>query len=73
LEGDFTNNLCVAEGGVMRKDVLQDELRQVGYDLVEGERQLAEQEALLVAHRQENKDVSKLEAALEQIVRRQMI
>ena len=51
----------------MRKDVLQDEVRQVGYDVVEGERQLAEQEALQVAHRQENKDVSKLEAALEQM------
>ena len=51
----------------MHQDALLDELRQVGRDVVEGERLLAEQEALLVALKQENKDVSMVEAALEQM------
>ena len=51
----------------MHRDVLLDELRQVGRDVVEGERLLAEQEALLIALKRENKDVRKVEAALEQM------
>jgi hypothetical protein len=51
----------------MRMHVLLDELRQVGRDVVEGERQLAEQEALLVALKREGKDVSKVKAALDQM------
>ena len=51
----------------MHKDVLQDELRQVGRDVVEGERQLAEQEALLVALGGKNEDVRKLKAELERM------
>jgi hypothetical protein len=51
----------------MQQDALMDELRQVGRDVVEGERLLAEQEALLVALKQENKDVRMVEAALEQM------
>ena len=51
----------------MHRDVLLDELRQVGRDVVEGERLLAEQEALLIALKRENKDVRKVEAALEQL------
>ena len=51
----------------MYRDVLLDELRQIARDVVEGERQLAEQEALLVALRREGKDVGKVEAALEQM------
>ena len=51
----------------MHQDALMDVLRQVGRDVVEGERRLAEQEALLVALRRENKDVGKAEAALEQM------
>jgi hypothetical protein len=51
----------------MRQDALMDELRQVGRDVVEGERLLAEQEALLVALKRENKDVRKVEAELEQM------
>jgi hypothetical protein len=51
----------------MRMHVLLDELRQVGCDVVEGERQLAEQEALLIALKRENKDVSKVEAVLERM------
>jgi hypothetical protein len=38
-----------------------------GVDVVEGERQLAEQEALLVALKREGKDVSKVKAALDQM------
>ena len=51
----------------MHQDALMDELRQVGRDVVEGERLLAEQEALLRALKQENKDVRMVEAALEQM------
>jgi hypothetical protein len=51
----------------MHQDALLDELRQIGRDVVEGERLLAEQEALLVALKRENKDVTKVEAALEQM------
>ena len=51
----------------MHQDALLDELRRVGRDVVEGERQLAEQEALLVALKRKNKDVRKVEAALEQL------
>ena len=51
----------------MHLDALLDELRQVGRDVVEGERLRAEQEALLVALKQENKDVRMVEAALEQM------
>jgi anthranilate phosphoribosyltransferase len=58
---------AVEKGAAMRVDVLLDELRQVGRDVVEGERQLAEQEALLVALKREGKDVSKVKAALDQM------
>ena len=51
----------------MHLDALLDELRQIGRDVVEGERQLAEQEALLITLKQENKDVSRVEAVLEQM------
>jgi hypothetical protein len=51
----------------MYRDALLDELRQVGRDVVEGERQLAEQEALLVALKREGNDARKVEAALEQM------
>ena len=51
----------------MHQDALMDELRQVGRDVVEGERLLAEQEALLIALKRENKDVRMVEAALEQM------
>jgi hypothetical protein len=57
----------VEKGAAMRMHVLLDELRQVGRDVVEGERQLAEQEALLIALKRENKDVSKVEAVLERM------
>jgi hypothetical protein len=51
----------------MHQDALLDGLRRVGRDVVEGERQLAEQEALLVALKRKNKEVRKVEAALEQL------
>jgi hypothetical protein len=51
----------------MYRDALLDEIRRVGHDVVEGERQLAEQEALLVALKREGKDVSKVKAALDQM------
>lgn len=49
----------------VHKDTLLDELRRVERDVVEGERQLAEQEALLVSLKLQNHDVSKAQALLE--------
>jgi hypothetical protein len=52
-------------GGVMYRDSLLDELRRVEHDVVEGEHQLAEQEALLVSLKRQNEDISKPSALLE--------
>ena len=51
----------------MHRDALLNELRQIGRDVVESERQLAEQEALLFALERKNEDVRKLNAELEQM------
>lgn len=50
--------------GVYR-DSLMDELRTSELAVVEGERQLAEQEALLVNLKKQDRDVSQAELALE--------
>ena len=50
--------------GVYR-DSLTDELRTSELAVVEGERQLAEQEALLVNLKKQDRDVSQAELALE--------
>jgi len=49
----------------MYRDSLLDDLGRVERDVVEGERQLAEQEALLVALRRQNEDTGKASALLE--------
>jgi hypothetical protein len=49
----------------MYGDSLLDELRRVEHDVVEGERQLAEQEALLVSLKRQNEDIRKPSALLE--------
>jgi anthranilate phosphoribosyltransferase len=49
----------------VHKDTLLDELRRVERDVVQGERQLAEQEALLVSLKLQNHDVSEAQALLE--------
>ena len=51
----------------MRRDVLLDELSRVERDVVEGERQLAEQEARVVALKRENGGVLKAQAELERM------
>ena len=53
-----------AADGVYR-DSLMDELRRIELAVVEGERQLAEQEALLVSLKKQDGDVSQAELALE--------
>ena len=53
-----------AADGVSR-DSLMDELRRIELAVVEGERQLAEQEALLVNLEKQDGDVSQAELALE--------
>lgn len=47
------------------RDSLMDELRRIELAVVEGERQLAEQEALLANLKKQNGDVSRTELALE--------
>jgi hypothetical protein len=53
-----------APDGVYR-DSLMDELRRIELAVVEGERQLAEQEALLVRLKEQDGDVSQAKLALE--------
>ena len=53
-----------AADGVYR-DSLMDELRRIELAVVEGERQLAEQEALLVSLKKQDGDVSLAELTLE--------
>ena len=55
----------VAESGAMHRDALQDELRRLELDVVEGERQLAEQEARTVTLKRQGEDVSNAESVLE--------
>jgi hypothetical protein len=49
----------------MYKDAILEELGRVERDVVEAERQLAEQEALLVALERQNEDTSKARAVLD--------
>lgn len=49
----------------MHRDALLDELSRVERDVVEGERRLAEQEALLVVLKKENGDLSEAQAVLD--------
>ena len=49
----------------MYATAIYDELRQVEREVVEGERRLAEQEALVVDLKRQNQDTAKAEAELE--------
>lgn len=49
----------------MYKDAIMDELRQIELEVVEGEKRLAEYEALLVEMKRSNEDTSRVEAELE--------
>ncbi|QOG23097.1 hypothetical protein [Bradyrhizobium sp. USDA 3456] len=51
----------------MYRTAIYDELQQVERDVVEGERRLAEQEALIVEMKQQNEDTAKAEAELERM------
>jgi hypothetical protein len=55
----------------MYRDSLLNELRQAELAVVNGERQLAEQEALLVSLKTQNDDVSEAQAGLEMMRRNQ--
>lgn len=48
----------------MNRDTIVDELRRLEGEVVEAERELAEQEALLVRLKSERQDVSKVASAL---------
>lgn len=49
---------------MMYKDAITDELRQIELDVVEGERRLAELEALLIELKRLNEDTTKVQAEL---------
>ncbi|MCA6122945.1 hypothetical protein J6500_13705 [Bradyrhizobium sp. WSM 1704] len=49
----------------MHKEALMDELRRIERDVVEGERRLAEHEALLIEMKRLNQDTTKIQAELE--------
>jgi hypothetical protein len=49
----------------MHRDSLLDELRRVEREVVEGERELADQEARLVALKRQNQDIGGAQAELE--------
>ncbi|QOZ68827.1 hypothetical protein SAMN05192541_14853 [Bradyrhizobium arachidis] len=51
----------------MYRTAIYDELQQVEREVVEGERRLAEQEALIVEMKQQNEDTAKAEAELERM------
>ncbi|WP_050426412.1 hypothetical protein [Bradyrhizobium tropiciagri] len=56
----------------MYKDAIMDELRQIELDVVEGERRLAELEALLIESKRLNEDTTKVQADLEVMRRNQL-
>ena len=56
----------------MYKDAIMDELRQIELDVVEGERRLAELEALLVELKRLNEDTTKVQDELEVTRRNQL-
>ena len=56
----------------MYKDAIMDELRQIELDVVEGERRLAEQEALLIELKRLNEDATKVQAELEVMRKNQL-
>lgn len=51
----------------MYRDAIGDELRQIERDVVEGERRLARQEALIVELKRQQQDTSKAEIELERM------
>lgn len=51
----------------MYTTAIDDELRQVERDVVEGERRLAEQEALVIELKRQNQDTANAEAELERM------
>ncbi|MGY4568539.1 uncharacterized protein (DUF3084 family) [Bradyrhizobium sp. USDA 3256] len=56
----------------MYKDAIMDELRQIEIDVIEGERRLAELEALLIELKRLNEDTTKVEAELEVMRKNQL-
>ncbi|QOZ26051.1 hypothetical protein CI1B_53460 [Bradyrhizobium ivorense] len=56
----------------MYKESIMDELRQIEIDVVEGERRLAEKEALLIELKQRNEDTRRVEAELDVMRRSQL-
>jgi hypothetical protein len=51
----------------VKNEAVYDELRRIESEVVQGERQLAQQEALLVALQRQNEDTSKVRAELKEM------
>ena len=62
---NIVDEFALCSGSVMHREVILEELGRVERDVVEGERQLAEQEALLVALKGQNLDLTEARALLE--------
>ena len=62
---NIVDEFARCSGSVMHREVILEELGRVERDVVEGERQLAEQEALLVALKGQNLDLTEARALLE--------
>ncbi|MCA1402782.1 hypothetical protein A6X20_24720 [Bradyrhizobium elkanii] len=56
----------------MHKDSIMDELRQIERDVVEGEKRLAEQEALLIELKRSNESTIKAQAQFEMMRKAQL-
>ena len=56
----------------MYKDSIMDELRQIERDVVEGEKRLAEQEALLIELKRSNESTIKAQAQFEMMRKAQL-
>ena len=56
----------------MHRDAIMDELRRIELDVVEGERRLAELEALLTEMKQRNEDTTRVQADLDVLSKNQL-
>jgi hypothetical protein len=62
---DVVDEFAGCSGEVMHREAIMAELSRVERDVVVAERQLAQQEALLIALKRQNQDLSKARAVLE--------
>jgi len=69
---DVVDEFASCSGDIMHREAIMAELSRVEREVVQGERQLAEQEALLVDLRRQNFDLTKARAVLEMMHKNQL-